>query len=122
MQSTLWHIAIILSYINLFLTACGADNTGGSVAKQANSTSATLSWESPTTNADGTPLKDLAGYKLYFGMTSGQYKDVVDIQDPNITEHTIENLAKGTYYFAVTAIDTNGNESEFSNEVSKSIQ
>ena len=27
----------------------------------------TLSWTAPTTNADGTPLKDLHGYNVYYG-------------------------------------------------------
>jgi len=81
---------------------------------------ATLSWDPPTINADGTPLMDLAGYKLYYGTTSGNYTSNIDIG--NVTTYQINNLTDGlTYYFAATAYDTSGNESSFSNEVSKTI-
>ena len=40
----------------------------------------------------------------------------------NVTAYTITGLASGTqYYFAVTAFDTLGVESLYSNEVSKNI-
>ncbi|MDH3432879.1 MAG: putative Ig domain-containing protein, partial [Gammaproteobacteria bacterium] len=35
--------------------------------------SVTLSWIAPTQNEDGTALTDLAGYKIYWGTTSGSY-------------------------------------------------
>ncbi|MEW6417445.1 MAG: DNRLRE domain-containing protein [Nitrospirota bacterium] len=81
---------------------------------------ATLSWDPPTTNADGTPLLDLAGYNVYYGNTSSNYSQIIDVG--NITTYTVASLNDGTYYFAVTAYDTSGNESEYSNEVSKTIQ
>jgi hypothetical protein len=81
---------------------------------------ATLSWDPPTTNADGTPLTDLAGYKVYYGTVSGSYSQNINVG--NITTYTVADLNNGTYYFAVTAYNTSGNESEYSNEVSKTIQ
>jgi uncharacterized protein YjdB len=81
--------------------------------------SATLSWNAPTTNTDGTPLTDLAGYKLYMGTSSGNYTTVVNIG--NVTTYTLSNLAPGTYYFVVTAYDSSSLESSFSNEASKTI-
>ncbi len=78
-----------------------------------------LSWDPPTTNADGTPLTDLAGYKIYSGNTSHNYYQNIDVG--NVTTYTA-NLSNGTYYFAVTAYDTSRNESSYSNEVSKTIQ
>jgi len=39
----------------------------------------------------------------------------------NVLTKTISPLADGTYFWAVTAYDTSGNESVFSNEVSKRI-
>ena len=82
---------------------------------------ATLSWDDPTTNADGTPLTDLAGYKVYYGNFSGNYSQNMNVD--NVTTYTVNNLTDGlTYYFAVTAYDTSGNESGYSNELSKTIQ
>ena len=37
------------------------------LVQDAFSAEVTLSWDPPTTNADGTPLTDLAGYKVYYG-------------------------------------------------------
>ena len=82
--------------------------------------SATLTWDPPTTNADGTPLTDLSGYKLYYGTASRSYAQNVNVG--NVTTYTVNNLTDGiTYYFAVTAYDTANNESSYSNEVSKAM-
>ena len=35
--------------------------------------SATLSWTPPTQNMDGTPLTNLAGYRVYWGTSLGDY-------------------------------------------------
>ena len=81
--------------------------------------STTLAWEDSTTNADGTPLTDLAGYKVYYGNFSGNYTVSVDVG--NLTGAIISNLESGTWCFAVTAYDTSGNESEYSDEACKTV-
>lgn len=82
--------------------------------------SVSLSWDAPTTNADGTPLTDLAGYRVYYGTATGVYGTVIDVG--NISCYVVSGLTVGlTYYFAATAYDTGANESDFSNEVSKAI-
>ena len=59
---------------------------------------------------------DLAGYKLYHGTASGQYGEPVDVG--NVTGHVMEITPQhgATYYFALTAYDTSGNESGYSAE------
>ena len=79
--------------------------------------SITLNWTRPATNTDGTQLTDLAGYKVYYGSSSRSY--IAPIVVGNVNTYTFTNLAAGSYYFAVTAYDTSGNESAFSNEVFK---
>jgi len=60
---------------------------------------------------------DLAGYKVYYGTASRSYSN--SIPAGLATQWTISNLQPGfEYYFAVTAYDTAGNESRYSNEVS----
>jgi PKD repeat protein len=62
---------------------------------------------------------DLAGYKIYQGNSSLNYDFPTDAG--NWTSCTIGDLLEGeTYYFAVTAYDIYGNESDYSNEVSYS--
>jgi len=82
--------------------------------------SVTLTWDAPTTNADGTPLFDLAGYKIYFGTSSRNYPWSIDVG--NVTTYKLNNLSPGTYFFAVTANNTSGIESDFSVEVSKTLE
>jgi fibronectin type 3 domain-containing protein len=77
------------------------------------STTATLTW-SPNTDTD------LAGYKLYVGNAPGVYGAPIDMG--KVTSYVVNNLTLGnTYYFAVSAYDTSGNESALSTVVSKSI-
>jgi hypothetical protein len=59
---------------------------------------------------------DLAGYKIYYGLSSGDYDNSVDVG--NQTTCTLTNLeGDTTYYIAATAYNTQGMESDFSNEV-----
>ena len=59
---------------------------------------------------------DLSGYKLYHGTASGQYGEPVDVG--NVTGHVMEITPQhgAMYYFALTAYDTSGNESGYSDE------
>jgi hypothetical protein len=82
-------------------------------------TNVTLSWDAPTTNADGTPLSDLAGYRLYWGTSSRSYSRQVDVG--KVTTYTLSSLTTGKYYFGVTAYDFSGNESDYSGEVSTTV-
>src|SRR5208283_4138058 len=89
--------------------------TGNTFAGQAS-----LSWTPPTTNTNGTALTDLAGYTVYYGTASGNYTQNVNVG--NVTTYTVSSLAAGTtYYFAAAAFDSSGNQSAYSNEVSKTI-
>ena len=65
---------------------------------------------------------DLAGYKIYYGTVSGRYDHVVDMGNPAVQGDTVQatvgGLAAGTpYYFAATAYDKYGFESDYSQEV-----
>jgi hypothetical protein len=83
--------------------------------------SATLSWDAPTTNDDGSPLTNLAGFRVRWGQSSGNYSSSQTIMNPGLTTYVIENLANGTHYFVVTAINSTDMESDYSNEASKTI-
>ncbi len=83
---------------------------------------ATLSWVAPTENTDGSPLLDLAGYEISWGLESTGYSDSVVIMNPGITTYMIDNLTAGTHYFAIQAINGQGDYSAFSNEAVTSIE
>ena len=60
---------------------------------------------------------DLAGYKLYAGTISGVYVGSVDVG--RTTTFELFGLVRGTtYYFALTAYNTAGLESDFTSELS----
>jgi hypothetical protein len=82
----------------------------------------TLDWLAPTQNVDGTPLTDLAGYRIYYGNVRGQYDYTRDIDDAGIMTVVIDNLTQGTWYFAATALNSSGLESDLSGEVEKLVQ
>lgn len=83
--------------------------------------SATLSWVAPTTDADGSPLNDLAGYVVYWGTSSGSYTQSAEIDNPGLTRFVLTGLAPGTYYFTIAAADLAGNQSAYSNEFSATV-
>jgi hypothetical protein len=58
----------------------------------------------------------LAGYKLHYGLSPRGYQSHLDVG--KTLSRTVSGLADGkTYYFAVTAYDSFGNESAYSAEV-----
>ena len=82
---------------------------------------ATVSWEPPTTRTDGSTLTDLAGYRVYYGKDQASLTHMVPITEVGQTSEFIANLDTGTWYFAVTAIDSQGLESPKSEIGSKTI-
>ena len=83
----------------------------------------TLAW-------DANSETDLAGYKIYYGKTSGGPYDgsgstdgaspvvvpLSSLLNPASPEFTVHGLPIGTYCFVTTAYDTEGYESLYSNE------
>jgi hypothetical protein len=77
--------------------------------------SASLIWAPPTENEDGTPLLDLAGYKLYWGTAEGSYPNSVTLMNPGITRYVVEDLTPAEWHFVMTAVNSRGIESDHSN-------
>ena len=63
---------------------------------------------------DRNPEPDIAGYKVYYGRVSGDYTQLVTVTNPRAK---IGVSSSRTTYFAVTAYNTNGVESDLSDEV-----
>jgi putative Ig domain-containing protein len=80
-----------------------------------------VSWSPPTQNADGSTLTDLSGYKIHYGTQSGNYSDSVAVNSAGLTRYELDSLPKGTVYLAMTAVNAAGAESDFSKEVSVTV-
>ena len=79
-----------------------------------------------TASWDANSESDLAGYKLYWGIASGVYtfnEDLGMTTSTSLPTSVVSQLRpfNTTWYFAVTAYDTNNNESPFSSEVSLTV-
>ena len=79
--------------------------------------SVTLSWTAPTTREDGSPLTDLAGFRIRYGRMSEIYDYEITIDNPGTLTYVVEGLKPGAWYFVASAFDSSGLESNFSNEV-----
>lgn len=73
-----------------------------------------VTWLPPTENTDDSPLQDLAGFNVYWGTELGDLPNRVTIENPGLTSQVFADLAPGTYYFATTAFNTAGIESDLS--------
>ena len=80
-----------------------------------------LSWNPPTQNTDGTPLTNLAGYRIYWGLTPGSYSNSVTVNNPGLASYVVDTLTPSQWYFAVTAVNSTGVESAYSNEASRQV-
>jgi hypothetical protein len=83
--------------------------------------SATLSWNAPTQNTDGTPLTDLAGYTIYYGSSPNALMQNIQVANAGATSYVVSNLSSGTYFFTVAANASDGTQSAQSSVGSKTI-
>ncbi|MCB2184423.1 MAG: cadherin-like domain-containing protein [Desulfobulbaceae bacterium] len=96
---------LLLSFLSLFISSIPA------FASQEVS----FSWLPNSEN-------NLAGYKIYYSTESGNYNQVVDVGLPEAIDGLVHGAVSAleagqTYYFAAVAYNTDGLESDFSDEV-----
>ena len=82
---------------------------------------ATLSWNPPTENADGSPLTDLAGYRIYYGRNPDNLTQLVVLNNPGLTRYVVENLTPARWHFVMTSVNTEGTESRRTQAATKTI-
>ena len=85
---------------------------------QVGTGSATLSWNPPTENIDGSMLTDLAGYRIYYGRNPAALDHRIDLDNPGLTRYVVESLFAARWFFAMTSVTGRGVESRRSRIVS----
>ena len=97
-----------------------------------------LTWEAPVTREDGSCLDALTAYEISYGLSPGNYDKTitVDVEGMAFSEtgrttdcgpvhsysYLVEDLGTGSWYFAVRAVDAQGNVSKYSNEAIRTLQ
>lgn len=105
--------------MTMALAACG----GGEDPPPPATSSPSVTAQSPTSlrlDWDANTESDLAGYRVYAATASGAYGATpVALVPAGTTFFVASGLKPGvTYFFRITAVDTAGNQSPPSNEVS----
>lgn len=117
------------------LVACGGSGGGGGSSASSASTGSsatgtstgtiTLEWTAPVIRADGTPLSlaEIDSFRIYYReQVDDYYPNNVDVKDGTATSATMTGIPAGNYFLAMTTFDTEGRQSKFSSEVSKTVQ
>jgi hypothetical protein len=124
-----WTPSAAGTWSNIVITA--TDSRGAAVSlpafsitavPAAPSGTATLSWLAPTQYTDGSalPASQLGAYRIYRGASAGSLSRIAEVDDGTMS-FTVQSLAAGTHYFAVTAVTVGGTESALSAVGSKTI-
>jgi hypothetical protein len=130
--------SIVLTFLSL--SGCGANNASvdsasisdGSLPVSASyycgsqagtSNDITIAWDAPIEYSDKSPLyfSDISGFRIYIGTAPERYNHIISVNDPATTSCSIPVSASGTYYIAMTVITKDGLESDYSNEVTRSL-
>lgn len=84
---------------------------------------ALLSWTAPLTRENGESLAmgEIAGYEVVYGTSAENLDQSIAIGDASVDELLVDELAQGTWYFAIRTLDTDGNRSRLSEVVYKQI-
>ncbi len=91
------------------------------VVQPNTSGTALVSWLPPTQRTDGSALSNLVGYRLYYGSRADALTQTISLANGGLSSHMVEGLSSGTWYFAVVACDSGGQDSALSNIASKTI-
>jgi len=99
----------------LLTSSCGGGSSSATVTADRGPKKVSLSWEVPTARENGLALteSEISLCKIYYGSSPGAYSNFTTSP---CCFASIEFSGSTNHFVAVTCIDTEGNESDFSNE------
>ena len=104
-------ISLFVIFVTLLLSGCSDDKSSNGLSTM------TINWVAPVarSNGDPLPLSEIGGYRIYYGTTTGNYPNQLDIQDAT-AEQAILTVPSGAYFYVMTTYDVDGRESVYSAE------
>ncbi|WKZ32642.1 MAG: hypothetical protein QY316_12120 [Thermodesulfobacteriota bacterium] len=109
---------LLLLFLVLGCGGGGGEGGGSAGSGEEPFRSVDVAWDPPDTRQNGTALsnEEIGGYRVHYGAESGNYNTIVDVG--GATSLTIEDIPSDSdMYVAVTIYDTEGLESNFSDEL-----
>jgi hypothetical protein len=88
---------------------------------QISTGSVTVNWSTPTQNTNGTPLVNLAGFRIFYSTNPNNLSQSAQIANPGITSYVLSNLAPGTWYIGLADYTAAGVQSSLSNIASTTV-
>jgi hypothetical protein len=96
-------LCLVVVFLSVFSMALGEDKCSRCV---------TFAWDYE---------EGVLGYKLHYGTKSGKYNRTLDLGLRE--EYTVKGLKKGeTYYFSLTSYFSDGQQSDYSDEIVHTIK
>jgi len=90
----------------------------GSVAESFSGSGTAPAQHSVTLNWNASSSSNVVGYNIYrSSQSAGPYAKINSVLDPSTTEVDSSVQTGSTYYYVVTAVDSSGRESGYSNQV-----
>jgi hypothetical protein len=75
-----------------------------------------LAWQLPAQNTDGSAVKQALGTRIYYGRRTKIYDTNLTVPGLGTTRHVLTGMGAGTWYVALTTVDPEGIESDYSEE------
>jgi hypothetical protein len=94
--------------IALALSACSGSDEGSTPVSAPAPGTLALSWTAPASNTDGTPLTDIAGYRISYGMDPATLDQTVNVSAGATAVTLLGLTSRATYFITVRTLNSAG--------------
>ena len=115
---------LVLWFLCLGATATAYTQASSETAGVSPKETIVLTWTAPVQRENGSLLSpsELVGYQIYYTIEETGESTMIEIDDTGVDHYQFKNLAPGTYYFSVTAVDAKGKVSKLSELVEARVR